>query len=50
MLEEEASFLRDDAYHIDKVEKAPRGSDTLYEVTFSHEQRQSLIAIPFLLT
>jgi hypothetical protein len=29
-----------EACHIDKVEKAARGSDTLYEATFSQEQRE----------
>jgi hypothetical protein len=38
-----------EACHIDKVEKAARGSDTLYEATFSQEQRESLIAASFLL-
>jgi hypothetical protein len=29
--------VRREACHIDKVEKAARGSDTLYEATFSQE-------------
>jgi hypothetical protein len=37
------------ACHIDKVEKAARGSDTLYEVTFSKERREILLAAPLLL-